>query len=121
MTLMQLFLLVFYAVGMSLGQIMFKLAAQSVTSSHSQQTVYGRILDLFFSPYFISAIIFYLGLSVLWVWILTFTPLSKAYPFVTIAFVVTPLMSHFLFGELLGPSFYFGLLFILAGLLIINF
>ena len=39
--------------------------------------------------YFFVAVILYAALTVLWVWILSFTPLSRAYPFVALAFALT--------------------------------
>jgi hypothetical protein len=37
--------------------------------------------------------------NLIWVWFLSFTPLSRAYPFVALAFVLTPLLAVSLFGE----------------------
>jgi drug/metabolite transporter (DMT)-like permease len=59
-------------------------------------------------------------LTGLWVYLLTFTPLSRAYPFVALAFVLTPLLASRLFGEALKPSFFLGLAAIVAGLLVIT-
>ena len=45
-----------------------------------------RLLGLLHNVYFLLAVLLYAGLSVLWVWLLSFTPLSRAYPFVALAF-----------------------------------
>ena len=88
LTLGQLALLAAYAVGMAGGQILFKTAALRVTG---EGTLGIRALSLVQNGYFIAAILLYGALSVLWVWVLTFTPLSRAYPFVMrIAFALTP-------------------------------
>jgi drug/metabolite transporter (DMT)-like permease len=50
------------------------------------------------------------------VWLLTFTPLSRAYPFVALAFALTPVCAGLLFGEVISVRLWFGLLLILAGL-----
>jgi drug/metabolite transporter (DMT)-like permease len=39
------------------------------------------------------------GQATLWVWIPTFTPLSRAYGFIALAFAITPLAGAALFGE----------------------
>ena len=39
---------------------------------------------------FFVALILYAALTVLWVWILSYTPLSRAYPFLALAFALTP-------------------------------
>jgi drug/metabolite transporter (DMT)-like permease len=117
---LQVALLLAYSIGMSLGQLLFKFAAQSLSASGADVPfALARLLQLGLNPYFLGAMFLYGGLSILWVWILTFTPLSRAYPFVALAFVVTPLASHFIFMEALDLRFYFGLSFIIVGLILV--
>jgi drug/metabolite transporter (DMT)-like permease len=52
----------------------------------------------------------------LWVWVLTFTPLSKAYLFVALALAVTPLAAALLFDEPLTLKLAVGIVLVLAGL-----
>jgi drug/metabolite transporter (DMT)-like permease len=68
---------------------------------------------------FIGAILLYVALTVLWVWILTFTPLSRAYPFVALAFALTPLLGGLVFGEPIGTRLILGIVLILGGLLLV--
>lgn len=119
MSALQIALLLAYGIGMSLGQLLFKFAALSFSPSGAADLTAGRIFQLGLNPYFLGAMVMYFGLSVLWVWILTFTPLSRAYPFVAIAFIVTPLVSHFVFMEVLDLQFYFGLSFVIVGLILV--
>jgi drug/metabolite transporter (DMT)-like permease len=58
----------------------------------------------------------YAALAVFWVWVLSFTPLSRAYPFVALAFAFTPLLGGLIFGEVISTRLFIGLLFILCGL-----
>lgn len=117
---LQIALLLAYAIGMSLGQLLFKFAALSISPSGGASSLSrGGICELALNPYFVGAMTLYLGLSLLWVWILTFTPLSRAYPFVALAFIITPLASHFIFTEALELRFYFGLFLIVAGLIMV--
>jgi drug/metabolite transporter (DMT)-like permease len=117
---LQVALLLAYAIGMSLGQILFKFSALSLSPSGAvAPTAAGQLYQLGFNPYFLGAMSLYFGLSVLWVWILTFTPLSRAYPFVALAFIITPFVSHFVFMEALDLRFYFGLSFIVVGLVLV--
>jgi drug/metabolite transporter (DMT)-like permease len=69
--------------------------------------------------YFLGAILLYVILTVLWVWILTFTPLSRAYPFVALAFAVTPVLGGLVFGEPIGTRLMLGIALILGGLLLV--
>lgn len=104
---------------MSVGQLLFKSAAQSFSPPSATVLTLGRAVQLGLNPYFIGAMSLYLGLSVLWVWILTFTPLSRAYPFVALAFVATPLMGQFFFMEVLDLRFYLGMSLIVLGLVLV--
>jgi drug/metabolite transporter (DMT)-like permease len=109
LTLSQIVLLIVYALGMAGGQLLFKSAAV-------QHGAGARLASLVQSPYFIAAIALYAALAVFWVWLLTFTPLSRAYPFVALAFALTPVCAGLLFGEVISVRLWFGLLLILAGL-----
>lgn len=121
MSAIQITLLLAYAVGMSLGQFLFKLAAVSLSPyKGAAPTIGERLFQLGLNPYFVAAILMYAGLSVLWVWILTFTPLSRAYPFVALTIIITPLVSHFLFVEPLGVKFFIGLSFVAVGLVLVS-
>jgi hypothetical protein len=64
---------------MSGGQILFKLAAVRYSASGN---LWERLLALAHNEFFGAAIVLYGALAVFWVWILTFTPLSRAYIFV---------------------------------------
>jgi drug/metabolite transporter (DMT)-like permease len=118
LTLSQIVLLTAYAVGMSGGQILFKMAA--VRSGAADGTAGERLLGLLHNLYFLSALALYAGFSVLWVWILSFTPLSRAYPFVALAFALTPLLAGSLFGETISLRLITGLLFIVCGLFFVT-
>jgi drug/metabolite transporter (DMT)-like permease len=79
-----------------------------------------RLLGLLYNLYFLSALVLYAGFALLWVWILSFTPLSRAYPFVALAFALTPLLAGSLFGETISMRLIVGLLLIVCGLFFIS-
>ena len=62
----------------------------------------------------------YAALTVLWVWLLTFTPLSRAYVFVALAFAVTPLIAAFVFAEPISVRLVIGIGLIFCGLLFVS-
>jgi drug/metabolite transporter (DMT)-like permease len=117
MKLWQVLLLAGYSIAMSVGQLLFKQAAMTIeldrTSRPFLQVAATNI-------YLVSAVALYIALAALWVYILTVTELSKAYPFVALAFVFTPLLASKVFGESLNRSFYVGLAAIVFGLLVIG-
>jgi drug/metabolite transporter (DMT)-like permease len=117
LTVSQILLLMVYAAGMSGGQVLFKMAALRYVAEGG---VGERLLGLVCNIYFVTALVFYAGYAILWVWILSFTPLSRAYPFVALAFALTPLLGAMLFGETISLRLVVGLLFILCGLFIVT-
>jgi drug/metabolite transporter (DMT)-like permease len=118
LTLWQILLLVAYAAGMSGGQILFKLAALRYGAGGSG--LVDRLMGLAFNVYFISALVLYAGYAILWVWILSFTPLSRAYPFVALAFALTPLLGGLFFGDTISIRLIAGIVFILCGLFLVT-
>ena len=116
LALSQVALLFAYAMGMAGGQLLFTAAALRYVAGAS---LVERSFSLFANVYFLAAIGLYVTLTVIWVWILTFTPLSRAYPFVALAFAVTPLMGGLAFGEPITMRLVLGIGFILGGLLLV--
>jgi drug/metabolite transporter (DMT)-like permease len=113
----QIALLVAYAAGMVGGQILFKLAALKAPVEGS---LGERLPGLMLNWNFIAAVTLYAALSVLWVWILTFTPLSRAYVFVALAFAITPLLGGWLFAEPISARLVVGIVLICCGLLFVT-
>lgn len=116
LSLAQIALLVAYAVGMAGGQILFKTAALKLAPDGP---LAARALSLFSNGWFLAAIALYGALSVLWVWVLTFTPLSRAYPFVAIAFALTPLLGALAFAEPLSARVLVGIAVVACGLFLV--
>ena len=109
---MNVFVLVAYAFAMAGGQILFKFAALRV----ADESIGERLLGLAQSTFFLFAVALYVALTVVWVWILTFTPLSRAYAFVALAFVLTPVAGAMIFSEPISVRFVVGTAFVVMGL-----
>jgi drug/metabolite transporter (DMT)-like permease len=116
LSLSQIAVLVAYAAGMAGGQVLFKAAAIRYLP---EAPVGERLISLIANNFFLGAILLYGALTVLWVWILTFTPLSRAYPFVALAFAVTPLLGGLVFGEPITMRLLLGMALILCGLVLV--
>lgn len=114
MRYIDIFLLIAYAVCLSVGQVLFKFSSQSLAGGSS--SINDVIMRLAASPSFWSAIIIYGALTVLWVWILSRVTLVAAYPFVALCFVLVPVMSRLAFGERIGAGYIMGTGLIMAGL-----
>jgi drug/metabolite transporter (DMT)-like permease len=116
LSLSQIAMLVAYAGGMAGGQILFKLAA---LRGAAEAPLGERMIAMLSNGFFIAALLLYGALTVLWVWILNFTPLSRAYPFVAVAFAVTPLLGGLLFAEPVTTRLIIGICVIFVGLLLV--
>lgn len=117
LSLAQVAVLAAYAAGMAGGQLLFKLAALRVAPDGP---LVERAIGLVQNWAFLLALGLYLALSVLWVWILTFTPLSRAYPFVALAFAITPILGGLVFAEPLSVRLMVGIGVILVGLVLVT-
>lgn len=94
--------------GISSGQILFKQAA--MFGSTKQGLIDAWVL----SPWIWIAGAVYCIATVLWIYVLRFAPLSVAYPFMALAFVIVPIGSRVAFGDHLGSTQILGA-FVIAG------
>ena len=84
----QIAVLAGYAIGMAGGQLLFKRATLQLPG---EVPLANRLFSLLHNGFFLGAV----ALPV----VLTFTPLSRAYPFVAIAFALTPVLGALVFAE----------------------
>jgi drug/metabolite transporter (DMT)-like permease len=64
----------------------------------------------------LAALALYAVATVLWVYLLHGLALSRAYPFIALAFAFVPLLGWLVLGEPLGARYWLGLGLMLAGL-----
>jgi drug/metabolite transporter (DMT)-like permease len=102
---------------LSLGQILLKFgvgAAQQQT-----HTTTAMIYALLWTWQFWTAVALCGSLVLLWAWLLSIIPLSKAYPFIVLAFVFAAILEHYFFGQSLSWKFFAGCALIVSGLIVI--
>lgn len=112
-------LLVCMALLLAIGQLLLKAGVQTASAESGKTTLPALALSLAVAWQFWAAIMVCGFAVLLWAWILTFIPLSKAYPFVVLAFVFTAVLESVFFGAQISLKFFVGCSFILAGLLVI--
>ena len=106
-----------FAVLVATGQLLFKRTAHGVANITGVGAALRHIL---FDPWFIAALTIYMSATFLWIFALREVPLSKAYPFMALAFVLVPVGAMLFYGETLGYRYFFGLAFVLVGITIIS-
>lgn len=100
-------------VAIAAGQVLFKLAANSM------RTADGILQMPVLVPLF-SAFVVYGVATLAWVWVLQFIDLSRAYPYMAIAFVLVPAASWMIFGERIDLRYVVGVLFICGGVALVG-
>ena len=105
------FAVVLCVVGLAMGQILFKVSANSLAQTGS-----------FFAPKtaatLFAAMTLYAITSIAWVWLLQKVELGRVYPLMALAFVLVPLGSYFIFGERFQPQYFVGVALIVTGIIV---
>ena len=94
--------------GISLGQLLFKKAAEAAEPG-------AGVLGLLTNGWLITALALYGVTTLAWVWVLRHAPLHLAYSFMGLAFIIVPLLAWAFLGEPLGWQTLLGGALILAG------
>lgn len=98
------------------GQLLFKLAADRLVLGQG----IGRLAASFITLPMAGAVVLYGLTTVLWVYLLHGLALSRAYPFIALAFAIVPLLGWLLLNETLAPQYWAGLAIMLAGLYVVT-
>src|SRR3546814_16289749 len=99
------------------SQLMFKRVSISLGDVQGLNMI---ALNLATDPLLILALMLYGSATLLWVLALREVPLSSAYPFTALAFVLVALASAAFFDEELGPRYFVGLEFVIGGVWILG-
>lgn len=118
MKLSHIIILLTYACAMGIGQLLFKYVA--LHGVDPALPTAQRWIGLATNPAFVFSAAFYGILTLAWIWILGFIPLSKGYPFTVMSLAVAGIGSHAFFDEPLSPRFFIAIGFISAGLLVLS-
>ena len=95
LNLSQTLLLFLTVAGLSVGQILFKLAAIRMDET---LPIVSRWLGN--APMMMALVVYGLA-TVCWIHVLKQVPLRLAYPFAALAFFMVPLLSHWILGDIL--------------------
>lgn len=109
MSLNQTILIVLTVILLSIGQVLFKMAALKIDFKN------GIFLSSFFEPILVLALVVYLVATFAWILVLRSVPLSSAYPFAALAFFVVPTLAFLFLGENVSLKTYVGAVVISVG------
>lgn len=115
MSAVQLSFIILTVIALSVGQVLFKVASESFDLSPD------NFIKAIFNVKLLSALTVYFVATVMWLLVLRATPLRVAYPFVALAFVLVPVMAHFILGEGLRWNTFVGAMIIALGVLVSTF
>lgn len=107
---MRYLMLMAFATMLAAGQILFKKAALTAGS--------GPLIPGLLNTWTFLALIIYGFGTLLWLAILRDTPLSVAYPFTAIGFILVPLGARLMFSETIDIRYLLGVACIMAGILL---
>ncbi len=97
------------------GQTLFKFSALGMGTKGASP---ASFLSLLAMPVFWAALVLYGFATLLWIYILQQVPLSRAYPFAALGFVIVPVLSVLFFSERLNVTYALGALLIVAGVVV---
>lgn len=93
MSLQNFTLTILTVFALSIGQVLFKLAARGLDGTES------LISQIMANHYLWIALTVYALATVFWIGLLRQIPLNVAYPFVALAFFIVPVLGHWVLGE----------------------
>ncbi len=102
MSFFQLTFILLTVAALATGQILFKLASETLSFTAS-----GFLASLF-DLRLLAALFVYGVATIMWLAVLKMTPLRLAYPFIALAFVIVPILAHFILGEKIGWNTFAG-------------
>lgn len=106
------FVLVLISVGMvCTGQLMFKLVGSRL--GQGMQILDPRVVGIALGSFALYGLA-----TLLWIYVLRSTPITKAYPYMALSFVLVPIGGVFFFSESIKPLYILGMALIVAGIIL---
>jgi undecaprenyl phosphate-alpha-L-ara4N flippase subunit ArnE len=117
MTLFQAGQLSAFALLLAAGQILFKRAAESGPPMRGLTEIIG----LAGNPWVWAALTVYGGATIYWIYLLQQVPLTRAYPFAALSFVLVPGFAWLMFGDVVTLRYACGVALIVVGVYLSGF
>ncbi len=112
--MMNYILIITVVTTLAVGQLLFKMVGMRIGDGGFQVLLQDQRAALLFG---ISLVLYGLA-TFAWIWALRQVPLTTAYMFMSLGFVLVPIMSHFVLGEALNIRIALGSAMIIAGIMV---
>lgn len=99
----------------AIGQVLFKMTSQRLADNEA-----NPFYSIALNPLFLLALAIYGSATLLWIYVLKTVPLSYAYSFMALTFVMVPLFAALWLNEALTLKYAIGAVLIVAGLVIVQ-
>lgn len=109
--MLQIIIAILCVIGIATGQILFKKSAENFQFS-------GNLYDTHALTILFIALCLYAITTLGWVWVLQKSDLNKIYPLMALSFILVPIASHFILHENFTKQYFFGIIFIIVGIII---
>ncbi|HLI67208.1 MAG TPA: hypothetical protein VKU90_12665 [Caulobacteraceae bacterium] len=121
MTLRTLLMILFSVSLSGLAQVAFKagVSAPGARAAFASQSPVAMLLAMSLSPAIVGGLALYGVGTAVWLAVLSRAPLSTAYPFVGLSFVITAGLGWWLFHEPIGPARLAGTALVVAGIVLV--
>ena len=105
----------------AVGQFLLKLGVNKMGGlTFKREGLVSTAVKIVGQPHIVVGIFLFVMSMVIWLFVLSKMELSRAYPMVSISYVLVALLARFMLGEHLGLSRVLGIVVILIGVVIIN-
>lgn len=98
----------------ALGQVLFKMTSEKLVATNAP------FYTTLYNPIFVLALAIYGLATLLWIYVLKTAPLSYAYSFMALTFVLVPLLASIWLGETITLKYALGVALIMIGLIIVQ-
>jgi len=117
---MSVLMLVLFCVIMGvIGQLVMKKGMNMIGIVDLKDIFSKKVFSIVFQRYVFVGILLYVLVSLVWLVILSQAELSFVYPLISLGYIITAILSWFLFGENLTMFRFFGILLICGGVYLI--
>jgi len=113
MSIIQFIQVTLCVVMVATGQLLFALGAKSTLLTD------GKGIITYINKYLVVGLIVYAIATVIWIYLLRNIPISIAYPFMSLSFIIVPIASYYVFGDPLNVKILIGGAFIMLGVYLV--